>query len=210
MHKMTMRKVLPIFLVVAGLAVAGARSYTVSLTRPNMLGTTELKPGDYKIEVDGDKAILRQGKTQTESPVKVEEGDTKFDNNVVRYVNSADGKLHILPHPAGVGLGHRLAGLAGERLLELRHVLHHAVDAEFRRRVRVGLHLQAQRSSRSLEHHTWPKERKKRCSGVKPSIFFAVFPMVFSSAISATRTPPLSAVFSPSVSLPLTWRPAPP
>ena len=92
---MTMRKVLPLFMVVAGLAVAGARSYTVSFTRPNMLGTTELKPGDYKIEVDGDKAILRQGKTQAESPVKVEEGDKKFDNNVVRYVTSADGKVHI-------------------------------------------------------------------------------------------------------------------
>src|ERR1035437_5458081 len=50
-----------------------------------------------------------------------------------------------LPDPADVGLGHRLARLAGERLLELRHVLHHAVDAEFRRRVRVGGHLQAQR-----------------------------------------------------------------
>src|ERR1017187_4163769 len=62
-------------------------------------------------------------------------------------------------------------------------------------------------SSRSLEHHTWPNERKKRCSGVKPSIFFAVFPMVFISAISATRTPPLSAVFSPSVSLPLICTP---
>ena len=92
---MTMRKVLPLFMVVAGLAVAGARSYTVSFTRPNMLGTTELKPGDYKIEVDGDKAILRQGKTQAESPVKVEEGDKKFDNNAVRYVPSADGKVHI-------------------------------------------------------------------------------------------------------------------
>ena len=92
---MTMRKVLPLFMVVAGLAVAGTRPYTVSLTKSNMLGTTELKPGDYKIEVDGDKAILRQGKVQTESPVKVEESETKFENNVVRYVNGADGKAHI-------------------------------------------------------------------------------------------------------------------
>jgi hypothetical protein len=94
MTKMKMRIVLPLFLV-AGLAVASAHSYTVSLTKANMIGTTELKPGDYKIEVDGDKAILRQGKVQTESPVKVEEADTKFAANVVRYVNSADGKLHI-------------------------------------------------------------------------------------------------------------------
>jgi hypothetical protein len=92
---MTMRIVLPLFLVVAGLAAAGARSYSVSLTKPNMIGTTELKPGDYKIEVDGDKAVIRQGKVKTESPVKVEEGDTKFDSTAVRYVSGADGKLHI-------------------------------------------------------------------------------------------------------------------
>jgi hypothetical protein len=92
---MTMRKVLPLFLVVAGLAAAGARSYTVSLTRPNMIGATELMPGDYKIVVDGDKAVIHHGKVQTESPVKVEEGDTKYSSNVVRYVYSADGKLHV-------------------------------------------------------------------------------------------------------------------
>ena len=48
---MTMRKVLPFFLV-AGLAVASARSYTVSLFAPAMVGATELKPGEYKIEVN--------------------------------------------------------------------------------------------------------------------------------------------------------------
>jgi hypothetical protein len=91
---MTMRIVLPLFLV-AGLAVASARSYTVSLTKPNMIGATELKPGDCKIEVTGEKALIRQGKVQTESPIKVEENDTKFNNTVVRYVNNADGKLRI-------------------------------------------------------------------------------------------------------------------
>jgi hypothetical protein len=91
---MTMRKVLPFFLV-AGLAVASARSYTISLFEPAMVGSTELKPGNYKLEVNDQTAIIRQGKIQTESPVKVEEGDTKFDTTVVRYVPSADGKAHI-------------------------------------------------------------------------------------------------------------------
>ena len=45
--------------------------------------------------MDGDKAVLRQGKVKTESPVKVEENGTKFDSTAVRYVNGADGKLHI-------------------------------------------------------------------------------------------------------------------
>ena len=91
---MMIRKVLPFFLV-AGLAVASARSYTVKLFEPVMVGTTELKPGDYKIEVNGETAVIRQGKVQTDCPVKVEEGTTRFDTTVVRYVNNADGKAHI-------------------------------------------------------------------------------------------------------------------
>src|ERR1039458_6577121 len=62
-------------------------------------------------------------------------------------------------------------------------------------------------ASRSFTHHTWPNARNSRCSGVKPSIFFSVPPIVLSNAISAMRTPPLSAVFSPSVSLPFTIAP---
>src|ERR1017187_2774406 len=91
---MMMRKVLP-FLLLAGLAVASARSYKVSLSEPTLVGTTELKPGDYKLEVNDQKAIIRQGKIETESPVKVEEGQTKFDSTVVRYINNPDGKARI-------------------------------------------------------------------------------------------------------------------
>jgi hypothetical protein len=91
---MTMRKVLPLLLV-AGLAAASARSYTVNLVQRSMVGTTELKPGEYKIEVNDQTAVIRQGKVKTESPVRVEESDTKFDTTVVRYVNSADGKVRI-------------------------------------------------------------------------------------------------------------------
>jgi hypothetical protein len=91
---MMLRKVLPFF-VMAGLAVASPRSYTVSLFAPATVGTTELKPGDYKIEVNDQKAVIHQGKVRTESDVKVEEGDTKFAKTVVRYVNNPDGKVRI-------------------------------------------------------------------------------------------------------------------
>ena len=91
---MMLRIVLPVFMV-AGMAIASARSYTVNLFQPSMVGTTELKPGEYKLEVNDQKAVIKKGKVQTESPVKVEEGDTKFDTTTVRYVNSADGKVRI-------------------------------------------------------------------------------------------------------------------
>jgi hypothetical protein len=93
--KMMMRKVLPFFLV-AGLAVASARSYTVSLFAPAMVGTTELTPGEYKIEVNDQTAVIRNGKVQAESAVKVEQGESKFDRTVVKYVNDGGGKaMHI-------------------------------------------------------------------------------------------------------------------
>ncbi len=91
---MRMRIVLP-FLLVAGLAAASARTYTITLFETATVGTTVLKPGDYKLEVSGQTAVIRQGKVQTESPVKVEEGDTKFDATAVRYVNDAGGKARI-------------------------------------------------------------------------------------------------------------------
>jgi hypothetical protein len=89
-----LRKVLPFFLV-AGLAVASARSYTVNLFQPSLVGTTELKPGEYKLEVNDQTAVISKGKVRTESAVKVEEGDTKFESTTVRYVTAADGKVKI-------------------------------------------------------------------------------------------------------------------
>ena len=91
---MRMRKVL-LFFLVAGLAVASARSYTITLFETATVGTTVLKPGDYKLEVNDQTAVIRQGKMQTESLVKVEEGDTKFAVTAVRYVNDANGKVRI-------------------------------------------------------------------------------------------------------------------
>ena len=77
-----------------------------------------------------------------------------------------------------------------------------------RRRVRVGLHLQAQRFfARVLAPDLAERQEEALLGREAVDLGLALSPMVFSSAISAMRTPPLSAVFSPSVSLPLTWTP---
>jgi len=83
-----------LFFVVAGLAVASARTYTVSLYEPAMFGGAELKPGVYKVEVNDQKATIHQGKLQAESPVKSEEGSAKFDATTVRYINDG-GKMRV-------------------------------------------------------------------------------------------------------------------
>jgi hypothetical protein len=91
---MTMKRVLPLLLL-AGLAFASAKSYTVTLFQPTLVGTTELKPGDYKVEVNSQTVTISSGKVKTESQVKVEEGAEKYDKTAVRYINNPGGKVTI-------------------------------------------------------------------------------------------------------------------
>ena len=66
-------------------AASAATTYRVTLFEPSVINGTELKPGEYKVEVNNDKAVIRNGKTSTEATVKVENNDQKFRTNVVRY-----------------------------------------------------------------------------------------------------------------------------
>ena len=53
-------------------ALAGAASsYSVKFYDSVKIGTTELKPGDYKIEMQGDKAVFKKGKSVVEVPATV-------------------------------------------------------------------------------------------------------------------------------------------
>jgi hypothetical protein len=77
-----------LFFAVVGLALAGGRTYSIDLLEKATFGGTELAPGHYKVEVNDQKATIRQGKLHSESPVKVEENAKKFDTTTVRYSNS--------------------------------------------------------------------------------------------------------------------------
>ena len=78
-----------------GLAVASAGStYNVDLTEKAVVAGKELKPGQYKVEVDGDKATIKGSNQTAEATVKVETGDKKFSRSTVRY-NNADGKYRV-------------------------------------------------------------------------------------------------------------------
>jgi hypothetical protein len=68
------------------LAVASAAtSYHVTFYEPVMINGSELKAGDYKVELKDDKtAVIKQGKTVTEAPVKVENDSQKYQRTAVR------------------------------------------------------------------------------------------------------------------------------
>ena len=87
-----MRKV--VFFLLVATAIASARSYTVNLFQPAMFGNVELQPGEYKVEVNEQTAVIRNGKVHGESQVKVENGEAKYGTTTVRFDNGG-GKMKI-------------------------------------------------------------------------------------------------------------------
>jgi hypothetical protein len=77
------------------LAIASAASsYHFSIFEPSFVAGQELKPGDYKVEVNGNKAMIKAGKQTVEASVKVEDGTEKFPETSVRYAND-NGKMML-------------------------------------------------------------------------------------------------------------------
>jgi hypothetical protein len=79
---------------VLGLAIASAKSYSLNLYSAVTVGGTELKPGQYSVEVKESKAIISNGRVQSEAPVKVESVDSKYPSTTVRLANDG-GKMQI-------------------------------------------------------------------------------------------------------------------
>jgi hypothetical protein len=65
---------------VLGIGIASAASeYKIDLPQATHVGSTELKPGKYRLELDGDKAIFKSGKdVVAQSPATVENGKQKY------------------------------------------------------------------------------------------------------------------------------------
>jgi len=84
------------FMVVAAMALASltvvsAKTYEIILSGPTKAGNVTLKAGQYKLKVDGSNAIftdVNSSKSFT-TPVKVENGDKKFDDT--RVQSTKDG-----------------------------------------------------------------------------------------------------------------------
>jgi hypothetical protein len=89
-----MKKLMFSFATLALAVASAASSYSFSIFQPSFVGGKELKPGDYKIALNGDKATIKVGKETVEATVKVESGSEKFSETSVRYT-TADGKMAV-------------------------------------------------------------------------------------------------------------------
>jgi hypothetical protein len=77
------RFMLTFAIIALGIASAAPKTLHMTLGETAWVGGTELQPGDYKIEMQGDKATLILGKKQIEVPAKMELNDKKFDTTLV-------------------------------------------------------------------------------------------------------------------------------
>lgn len=89
-----MRKIMLLF-VTAALAVVSAAtaSYALKIDTPTWVGNTELKAGNYRLHVEGDKAVIRQGKkTLVEVGAAMEEAPTKYSVTALLLDKANAGK----------------------------------------------------------------------------------------------------------------------
>ncbi len=66
---------------VAALALgvaSAASSHSFDLKKSVAIGSTQLQPGPYKVEMQGDKAVLKSGKNVVEVPAALGKGDQKY------------------------------------------------------------------------------------------------------------------------------------
>ena len=88
------KKLLLSFGTLALAAASAASSYRITLFQPSIVGGKELKPGEYKVTLKDNKALIAKGKDSVEADVKTETADAKFSSTTVRYSNG-DGKYKV-------------------------------------------------------------------------------------------------------------------
>ena len=79
-----MNKVMLAFAILAlGIVSAAPKTLHMTLASSAWVGGNELKPGDYKVEVNDNSVVFKLGKTSTEAKAKVEEGANKILSTTV-------------------------------------------------------------------------------------------------------------------------------
>lgn len=90
-----MTRNLVVLCVLFAVAVLGAAAgYNVNLSKPAVVNGTEIKAGNYKLELTGDRAVLRNGKTTVEADVTVEDAANEFDRTSTCCLGE-DGKYQL-------------------------------------------------------------------------------------------------------------------
>ena len=71
--------------LLAALATANAKTYSLTLHQPTVVAGTELKAGTYGIDVEDSGFVIKDGKTAITVPAKLETVENKYPATSVRY-----------------------------------------------------------------------------------------------------------------------------
>ena len=75
-------------------AASAAESHRLTLFSPATVNGQELKAGEYRLELEGSKAVIKRGKESVEAIVRIESADQKYSSTAVRFL-TGDGKNKI-------------------------------------------------------------------------------------------------------------------
>ena len=78
-----MKKIMFAVATFALTALAASNTFHVTFDDAAWINGTQVKAGDYKVQVEGNKAIIKSGKTVVEAPAKLETADHKFQSTGV-------------------------------------------------------------------------------------------------------------------------------
>ena len=76
---------IPLMFVFASAGFASATTYNVRLLEATNVHGTQLKPGEYKLDVENGKAVFHHGKQTAEAPAKVANAEQKFKDTKFIY-----------------------------------------------------------------------------------------------------------------------------
>jgi hypothetical protein len=72
--------------------VPSVHSYRITLAQAAVVNGTDLKAGEYRLNVDTSKITLVNGKLSVEAPAKIEK---KFDDTAIRYSGRVIAEIRI-------------------------------------------------------------------------------------------------------------------
>lgn len=90
-----MKTKLLLSLLTVSLAIANAATYNLTIATPVWAGATELKPGAYKLTLEGDKLTFVKGKTVVETAVSTGTAEKKYSGTSFVSVDSKMKELYI-------------------------------------------------------------------------------------------------------------------
>jgi hypothetical protein len=89
-----MKKLAVTALVFVVAAAFGATAHRITLDKPAVVNGRELKAGDYKLELDGEKVTISNKKTTVDATVRVETAGDKFRSTTVCCLSDG-GKYNL-------------------------------------------------------------------------------------------------------------------